>query len=181
MSIVITGSPGVGKHTIAAILARKLKLELIDLNSMAIDTRLVGPDGEVDTEELADRVDCRLQYEDKLVVGHLAPWAVRKEWVKKAIVLRRSPYELEGVYEERVYPIAKRLANLGSEILGGIAHDTRTKFGARATRQIDTTGKEPEEAASLALKALKPGYTGDEVDWLGMIDRRGDMQRFFSY
>ena len=35
MSIVITGNPGVGKHTITQEIAEKLALPIIDINSIA--------------------------------------------------------------------------------------------------------------------------------------------------
>jgi len=42
MSIIITGSPGVGKHTIAKEIERTWKIsELIDINKIAIDAGLV--------------------------------------------------------------------------------------------------------------------------------------------
>ena len=45
MSIVITGSPGVGKHTIAEEIERTWKIsELIDINKVAIDAGLVEQD-----------------------------------------------------------------------------------------------------------------------------------------
>jgi len=34
---IITGNPGTGKHTVARILAKKLKLDLVDINKNAID------------------------------------------------------------------------------------------------------------------------------------------------
>ena len=35
MSIVITGTPGVGKHTIGNELSQKLELEIIEINEIA--------------------------------------------------------------------------------------------------------------------------------------------------
>jgi len=40
MSIVITGNPGVGKHTITREIAEKLELSIIDINSIAKDAGL---------------------------------------------------------------------------------------------------------------------------------------------
>ncbi|MEE8383343.1 MAG: nucleoside-triphosphatase, partial [Nitrosopumilus sp.] len=40
MSIVITGNPGVGKHTITQEIAEKLELSIIDINSIARDAGL---------------------------------------------------------------------------------------------------------------------------------------------
>ena len=40
MSIIITGTPGVGKHTIANEIAKKMKLEIIDINKIAKESEL---------------------------------------------------------------------------------------------------------------------------------------------
>ena len=61
MSIIITGSPGVGKHTIAKEIERTWKIsELIDINKIAIDAGLVeqGQDAlDVDVNKLKKHLE----------------------------------------------------------------------------------------------------------------------------
>ena len=55
MSIVITGNPGVGKHTITDEIANRLELDLIDINTVARDSGLFEKNGntnDVDIEVL---------------------------------------------------------------------------------------------------------------------------------
>ena len=40
LSKVITGNPGVGKHTVAKQIAKRLSLDLIDINKVAIQERI---------------------------------------------------------------------------------------------------------------------------------------------
>ncbi len=40
MSLVITGNPGVGKHTISKHVAKDLNYEIIDINKIALKTGL---------------------------------------------------------------------------------------------------------------------------------------------
>ena len=57
MSIVITGIPGVGKHTIGKELAQKLELEIVDINEIAKNSGLFEQNDEsndVDTEKLQE-------------------------------------------------------------------------------------------------------------------------------
>ena len=57
MSIVITGNPGVGKHTIGKKLSQKLELEIIDINEIAKNSGLFEQNDEsndVDTEKLQE-------------------------------------------------------------------------------------------------------------------------------
>jgi len=180
MSLVVTGSPGVGKHTIAEALGREAGLDVIDANGVASRAGLVGERGEVDVARLAPELE-GLASEGTLVVGHLAPYALPAAAVAAAVVIRRSPYELEGVYAGRRYPREKALDNLGAEILGVIAADAIGAFGGAAVRQVDATGRGPAEAAALARRALEGTYAGDEVDWLAEVGARGDVRRFFEH
>ena len=103
--------------------------------------------------------------------------------VGTAVVLRRSPYDLERVYAEE-YGHDKAAGNLGAEILGVVAHDAAGLAGAGRTVQVDATGRSPAEAARAVAAALGgggagPAPPGDRVDWLSMVAERGDLGRFF--
>lgn len=168
---VITGGPGVGKHTAARELARAAGAPLVDLNRAAAECGAVRG-GEVDTGVLLESA-ARIP-QDAVVVGHLAPYAVPPGC--RAAVLRRDPYELLEVYRRRGYGAAKAAQNCAAEILGVTAHDARRWFGPERTIQIDTTRRSPREAARMAAEAVPPG---DEVDWLGMVAGRGGLSSFF--
>lgn len=183
MAFVITGSPGVGKHEVARRLAAALDLETVDLSRAAAGPGVAerSADGalDVDVGRLADAVRGSVSGRS-LVVGHLAPHVLARSQVGAAVVLRRSPYRLDGTYRERGYPEPKRMENLGSEILGVVAYDAVGRFGADRVTQIDTTDRSAGEAAGIARDALRgAGVPGDRVDWLGLVGSRGDMDRFF--
>jgi adenylate kinase len=180
---IITGNPGTGKHTLARIVAKKLGLELIDINKVAIDKKIFEKRNEtvdVDARKLKKILDKKTS--KALLVGHLAPYVVSRNKVEIAIVLRRSPYELEGVYTKRKYNNAKLIENLGSEILGITYYDTIKKIGRNKTFQLDVTNK---SIATITKKIeslfLKDKIKGDKVDWLALVLKKGDLQRFFRY
>jgi len=130
MSIVITGNPGVGKHTISKKISEKLNFPILDINIVAKDLGLFEKNGntnDVDTKKLAKILGER-KLKDTIVVGHLAPYVLEKNQVKIIIILRRNPYDLELVYKERNYLEIKIKENTGSEVLGIIMHDTIEKF-----------------------------------------------------
>lgn len=179
MAIVVTGSPGVGKHTVSGIIAQKLGLEIVDINDVARKAGMITRDGEVDVNAL--RPKFAGVSEKSLIVGHLAPYVLDSKQVSLAIVLRRSPYELEKVYAERDYTHEKQLANLGAEILGIVAHDAASRFGPESTFEIDNTARNSENTAASALSTIDSGKSDSSIDWLEMVSERGDMQRFFSY
>ena len=180
MSIMITGSPGVGKHTIAIILAEQLRLDIVDVNDIAIKNSLVNSEGIVNVDELCIKLKKNIN-NNNIIVGHLAPYALQTNQISAAIVLRKSPYSLENIYTERGYTYTKSLENLGAEILGVIVHDTIKQFGKNITYQIDNTINKPKDTAILVKRALDTDYVGDDIDWLTKVKDMGDMQRFFSY
>ncbi|KAF6249889.1 AAA family ATPase [Marine Group I thaumarchaeote] len=181
MSIVITGNPGVGKHTITEEIAEKLELSILDINSIAKDAGLFEKNKDtynVDTSKLEKILEQKIS-EKKIIVGHLAPYVLGKNKVKIVIVLRRDPYDLISVYKERRYTDEKSKENLGSEVLGIIAHDTISKFQEKAF-QINTSGKSIREVVEKVMTLISSNEGNEEVDWLDLITKKNDLKKFFN-
>lgn len=179
MSIVITGNPGVGKHTVAKLLAKKLGFRLVDVNKVAISNKIYKKNKstlEVDTARLS-KIISKLITPETVVVGHLAPYVVSKSGADTVIILRKNPYRLIPIYKKRKYSQKKMYENLGSEILGVIAYDTFTKFGKKAI-QIDATGICAKKLLKKILASMKTKKQ-DKVDWLGMVAKKNQLSRFF--
>lgn len=182
MTIVITGNPGVGKHTITKEIAQKLQLEILDINYIARDSGLLeknAQSGDVDTEQLKAVLRERIK-SNSVIVGHLAPYAVEKDQIDTVIVLRRNPYDLLKVYRERQYDVGKSVENAASEILGVIAHDAINQFEEKVF-QIDASKKDISEVVSRIENII----SGDEkskkekVDWLYLVAQNNDLKKFF--
>jgi len=181
MSIVITGNPGVGKHTISEEIAEKLELSILDINSIAKDAGLLEKNKntyEVDTVKLEKILEQKIS-EKKVIVGHLAPYVLDKNKVKIVIILRRNPYDLISVYKERKYTDEKSRENTGSEVLGVIAHDTISKFQEKAF-QINTTGKSVQEVVEKVMTLISSNEGNEEVDWLDLVTKNNDLKKFFT-
>jgi adenylate kinase len=184
LPIVITGNPGVGKHTVARQLAKDLHLEMLDINKIAIEHQVFEKRNktlDVDVKEL-EKILRKKITKNSLIVGHLAPYVLSRKQVDIVVVLRKSPYHLSSVYKKRNYTHNKSIENLGSEILGVTLYDTINKFGADKTFQIDTT-KKSVSAITKKIKKLfvKRVCDEDEVDWLSLIYKKNDLKRFFPY
>ena len=193
MSIVITGSPGVGKHTIAKEIERTWKIsELIDINKTAIDAGLVeqGQDAlDVDVTKLKKHLEPIVSDIPKLhwmgriglIVGHLAPYVLNAKSCHPCIVLRKNPYKLLDIYKKRGYTEKKMKDNLGSEILGIITNDAIKNFGQEKTFQVDTTDHTPKELAVRIHDIFYGKDNGDNIDWLTLIQEKNDLKTFFEY
>ena len=180
MSIVITGNPGVGKHTITQKIAEKLGLIIIDINSIAKDAGLFEKNedvNDVDTVKLEKILEQRIS-EKNVIVGHLAPYVLDKNKIKIMIILRRNPYDLISVYKERKYTDEKSRENAGSEILGIIAHDVISKFQEKAF-QINTSEKSIQEVVEKVMTIISNNEGNEDVDWLDLVTKNNDLKKFF--
>jgi adenylate kinase len=194
LRLVITGNPGVGKHTSAKIIADKMGAEIIDINNVAIDNNATGKNTdlgfEVDVKRLVRLLEKLLKTKrDLVIVGHLAPYVLKPSSICLVAVLRRSPYELEETLKKRGYSVHKVRENVASEILGTSLYDSLKTFGKRKVAEFDTTGKAPEQTADEILATLQKNRKSRSrsrskllgIDWLILVSEKGDMRRFFKY
>ena len=182
MSIVITGNPGVGKHTITKKISEILNFPIIDINTVAKDLGLFEKNedtNDIDTQKLGNILKEKT-LDETIVVGHLAPYILEKNQVKKIIILRRNPYDLELVYKERKYSEIKIKDNTGSEVLGIIAHDTVEKFEEKAF-QINVSEKNIQEIVEKVIGVISKDEGNEEIDWLDLIVKNNDLEKFFTH
>ncbi|HEU5221019.1 MAG TPA: AAA family ATPase, partial [Candidatus Nitrosotalea sp.] len=95
---IITGNPGTGKHTIAKLISKKLNLEIIDINKIAIEQGLAKKNNhslDVDVNKLKKIINKEAS-ENSILVGHLVPYVIDSKNVKISVVLRKSPYKLQS-------------------------------------------------------------------------------------
>ena len=178
--LVLTGSPGVGKHTVSEELAKVLDYKIVDVNKEAIKAGMPKRDEsiDVDVEQMKGLLKGMLT-EKSLIVGHLAVYVISKTQVSKAIVLRKNPYDLIQVYEKRNYTDEKKNDNLGSEVLGTITYDSIKKFGSDKTFQVNTTSLTTEQTVKKIVGIVCDNSDGDMVDWLTEISKKNDFKKFF--
>ena len=180
MSIVITGNPGVGKHTITEKIADILELSIIDINKIAKNSGLFEKNedtNDVDIEKLEKILEQKIS-EKNIIVGHLAPYVLHKNKIKIMIVLRRNPYDLISVYKKRKYSDKKIKENTGSEILGIIAHDAISKFQEKVF-QINISKRTIPETVEKTVNLISSNKGNEEVDWLELVRKNNDLGKFF--
>ena len=180
MSIVITGNPGVGKHTITEKIADILELSIVDINKIAKDSGLFEKNedtNDVDIEKLEKILEQKIS-EKNIIVGHLAPYVLHKNKIKIMIVLRRNPYDLISVYKKRNYSDKKIKENTGSEVLGIITHDAIRKFQEKVF-QINISKKTIPETVEKTINLISSNKGNEEVDWLELVRKNNDLGKFF--
>jgi adenylate kinase len=189
--VVITGNPGVGKHTCAKFVSEKLgKAKLIDINrvilsnnEVALSSNAVNGIGEIDVKKTEKLILEEIKKaKDVVIVGHLAPYVIRATGIDLVAVLRRSPYQLAKILRQRKYTPMKMKENIAAEVLGITLYDSVETFGKERVAELDTTGKTPEEIAKDIVSKLKKSRKQiGIIDWLSLVYEKGDAQKFLEY
>lgn len=182
--ILVTGTPCVGKTSIARLLISKLNAFYVNLTELAIRENLIsGKDKERDSiivDETRMRSKIReiirnCDKEDIVIDGHYAVNVVPKKLVTYVFVLRRDPVELRKFMENYGFPDRKLWENLASEILDVCLVDALNIIGEGKVCELDITGKSVEDVLSeiLAILSNRKRCRVGIVDWLGKLESEG--------
>jgi adenylate kinase len=182
--ILLTGTPCVGKTTLARKIAAELDALYINLTEFAkTHDLLLGEDKQRETT-IIDEANMRkkicqtikaTEQNDVIIDGHYAAAVVSKELVTRVFVLRRNPVELRKYMEKCGFQGPKLWENLAAEILDVCLVEALREHENDKVCELDVTGKKVEEVAAeinAVLDGRKKCYTGF-VDWLGMLEKEG--------
>ena len=154
--IIITGTPGVGKTTIAKILSEKIGLEYISANEFLKKEKGIK-------KTIADLNKLKkLKYKKHAIIeGHLCCEVKLGETI---YVLRLNPKELEKRLKKRKYSKKKIEDNILSELLDYCLIVSEKKY--KKVIQIDCTGKKPDEIIKQILKQT----TDRNPNWISKLE-----------
>lgn len=181
--IIITGNPGVGKHTIGSAIAKKLNYPIIDLNKFVIlnNTILKSTQGDsldVDVKTASIVLKKELNNRDNLIIiGHLAPYLLRSNQIDFAAILRRHPKQLLQVYNKRKYVMSKIKDNITCEILGVCSYDVLRRFGRTKIGEFDTSITNIPKTVKNIIAAVKSESIRNfgMIDWLSKIENEREI------
>ena len=163
MRIVITGTPGTGKSSVAKIVVQKTDCELIDIKKIEKAT-------EVDVARLRKKILKVISNKKNFILeGHLAcEFFVPCEYV---FVLRTNPKTLLKRLGKRGYNKKKINENLVAEMLDYCSQKVWQNYGKKGTAriiEIETSGKTAGELTRrilLTVKNRNKNVNGDTVDY----------------
>jgi adenylate kinase len=190
--ILVTGTPCVGKTTIAKQLTETFKALYINLTEFADSHDLVlrkdiqRGTAVVNERKMRSKLLQVIDNADKdtiIIDGHFAPSVVPKSYVNWIFVLRRSPVELRQFMEKCGFEGAKLWENLASEILDVCLVEALQGHEENRVCELDITGKAvPEVVAEICaiLEKNKKCYVGC-VDWLGFLEREGITDEYLKF
>jgi adenylate kinase len=149
MKIAVTGTPGVGKTTVAQSLAEELGYEYFDATERVNEGASSGYDEDrgvpvADIDSLDDEVP-----EDTVIDGHISH-RLSPDYV---VVLRCAPDVLRRRLEERGWPEEKTEENVNSEALDIVLAEALESDAP--VFEYDTTDATPDETARRLLRAIE--------------------------
>jgi adenylate kinase len=187
--ILITGTPCVGKTSLAHILTSELDAFYVNLTELATSQNLIlGKDKErdsiiIDEKKMRRKIreiinEC--SQETIIIDGHYAVSVVPEQLVTYVFVLRRDPVELRKFMEKCGFSGRKLWENLASEILDVCLVDALNVHEEEKTCELNVTGKSVEETAKEILDIL----SGQEkccvgiVDWLSRLENEDLLEEY---
>ena len=188
--ILITGTPAVGKTTIANRLAEKLNAQYVNLTDLSEREHLALAQDKKRHTTIIDEGKMRRKLKniiqeskkDLIIDGHYAAVVTPKAAVTNVFVLRRNPEELREFMKRRGYDTTKQEENLSAEILDVCLVEALQKHDKQRVCELDITGKPLEDTLREVLEVLegkKPCYVGI-VDWLGLLEREGKLNQYMK-
>lgn len=187
--ILVTGTPCVGKTSVARLLASKLDALYVNLTDLALrEDLVVGKDEErgsviVDEDLVRSKIreiggNCGKS--DIIVDGHYAVDVVPEELTTHVLVLRRDPVELRKFMEHCGFSGRKLWENLASEVLDVCLCDALSVYGEEKVCELDVSGKSVEEIVSEVLEILDDFVKCrvGTVDWLSRLESEGLLEEF---
>ena len=189
--ILVTGTPCVGKTTVAQQLTAKLDALYINLSEFAEKHRLtLGEDKErktiiIDEEKMRIKISETIDKTEKsniIIDGHYAYAVVPKRYATRIFVLRRNPIELRKIMEKCGFSGAKLWENLASEILDVCLVEALREHDKEKVCEVDVTGKTVENVTREIIAILddrKKCLVGC-VDWLGMLEKKSVIDEYLK-
>ena len=189
-TIIVTGTPGVGKSTVSMNLSLKLAVRHLDISKIAKEFDVIDRfDNErntaiVNLNRLTNLLIEKIESSstDVIVDGHLAPHIIPNHLVTVAIILRRNPQQIEEELKNRGYSDKKVKENVRCEILDVCLFDCINKYGKEKCHEIDITDEKMDfiiDQLEKVIKGLVPKKVGI-IDWLELVNKENKLNYYFK-
>lgn len=195
-NIIISGTPGCGKTSVARKLSCLIDAEIISLNELAISDNFSF---EFDKERDTYIVDLQIflpfvldkikeiknqNYKYLIIESHFSD-IISNEYIDFAFILRCDPDELIRRLKEKNYNRKKIMENVQAEILGNCVNYFLQKKINSTLFEIDTTKLSIESVAKIIIgiiveKKNVDNYYVGKVDWLEKLFQEDRLQEFFD-
>lgn len=195
-NIIISGTPGCGKTSVARKISSLIDAEIISLNELAIsdkfsfefdkerDTYIV--DFEIFLPFILDKIkEIKNQnYKYLIIESHFSD-IIPNDYIDFVFILRCDPDELIKRLKEKNYNIKKIMENVQAEILGNSVNYFLQKKLTSTLFEIDTTKLSIESVAKIIINIIidkkdVDNYYVGKINWLEKLFQEDRLQEFFN-
>ena len=187
--IVLSGTPGTGKTTIALELKTLYSALLINLTDFAIENDLILEyDAQrqtkiVDLEALVPKLEqsIKAQKGNIIVEGHFAD-IVPESLTSIFIILRTDPHILEDRLKKKHFNSLKIQENLQSEILGVCTSAALESQDRKRIYEIDTSTVSVDDTIKQIQNFIqqRPLSNLGTINWMRELEERNELINFFD-
>ena len=189
--VLITGTPCVGKTTVARQLATKLDALYVNLTELAKQHNLTSGEDKTRNTTIIDENKMRHKLTELIdaaekpnivIDGHYAAAVTPKDKVTRVFVLRRNPIELHEFMVKCGFKDRKLWENLASEILDSCLVEALHEQERKKVCELDITEKTTEAVVGdlLAILDNRKKCRAGGIDWLGMLEREGKVEEYLK-
>lgn len=160
-AIIITGTPGTGKTTIAKLLSKKIEGLYVSAGNITRNGYFLGVDLKrsaliADFDKLRQFIDDMILKTRKLVIiDSILPDIVSPENVFLVVVLSTAIDELYKRLSKKGFTESKMMENIDAELCKVCAHDAREAYDLESILEIDTTYEAPKDTVVRICEELR--------------------------
>jgi len=186
-AIVISGTPGVGKTSVARKLAENLNAKHYNLSELALERKaILEYDKERDTyiideEKLLNEILSIISKSPNTIIfeGHYGE-LIPHQYVEKLIVLRLNPTVLKERLKSKGWSLKKILENVEAELIGVCTYNALKEYPEDKVCEVDVTDKSIDEIVSEIMNIVTHGVKRDNyIDWLEKLSPE-ELKRVFD-
>lgn len=195
-NIIISGTPGCGKTSIAKEISNLVNAKIISMNELAIsgdfsfdydqERKTYIVDNEIFLPYIIDRIeDIMLENPTYLIIeGHFSD-IIPEKFIDYVFILRCDPDELYKRLKKRRYDIKKINENIQAEILGNCTNYFIQKQIKAPIYEIDTSNTNIETIAKNIVEIVLEKNYGEnykigKIDWLEKLFEEDRLKEFFD-
>ncbi len=195
-NIIISGTPGCGKTSVAIEISRILQARVISLNELAISDKFSFEYDEerktyiVDFDEflpyILKKIDKIKQADPQFLIieSHFSD-IIPEKFIDYAFILRCDPDELYKRLEQKEFTSEKIIENIQAEILGNCVNYFVQKQTNFPLFEINTTNLSINSLAKIIVdivlgKKDGNGYFIGKIDWLEKLFQENRLEEFFD-
>ncbi|MHA1377637.1 MAG: adenylate kinase family protein [Candidatus Helarchaeota archaeon] len=188
--VILSGTPGTGKTTVANRLKDSIPAKIIDINYEVIENKIFSVDPDRNTK-IADFKTLKAHLVKKIkqiesvfviVEGHYAD-IIPNKLVYKAIILRTHPEILKKRLGQRNFEKDKVSENLQAEILGDCTYHAINAYDTDKIFEVDNSRLTIEQCTNRILEIItkdKKDLKSKKIDWLHVLEKDEKLSKYFD-